>query len=91
MVVLSSTQSNLHLDYSVDTIWINPRPSSEMAPAKILLAFLCTAPLQYVPKILFTQAIIDCLTTNETKNALHKETAILNYIGGDPISYSLSN
>ena len=36
-------------------------------PAKILSPFLTTAPLQYVPKILFTQA-----TTDKTKNALHK-------------------
>ena len=60
-------------------------------PAKILSPFLHTAPLQYAPKIRFTQATIDCLTTNKTKNALHKETIILNHIGGDPISYSLSN
>ena len=53
--------------------------------------FMSTAPLQYVPLIRFTQATIDCLTTNDTKNALHKETVILNYIGGDPISYNLSN
>ena len=58
-------------------------------PAKILSPFLPTVPLQYVPKIRFTQAIIDCLTTNKTKNDLHKETVILNYNGGDPISYSL--
>ena len=55
------------------------------------IPFLCTAPLQYVPKIVFTQAAIDCLTTNKTKNALHSEMIILNYIGGDPISHSLSN
>ena len=41
--------------------------------------------------MLFTQATIDCLTTNETKNALHNETVILNYIGGDPIGHGLSN
>ena len=45
-------------------------------PAKILSPYLCTALLQYFPKI---------------KNALHNETVILNYIGGDPISHSLSN
>ena len=60
-------------------------------PAKILSPFLLTAPLQYVLKIPFTQATIDCLTTNKTKNPLHKEAVILNYIGSDPISYSLSN
>ena len=38
--------------------------------------------------MLFTQATIDW---NETKNALHKETVILNYIGGDPIGHDLSN
>ena len=49
-------------------------------PAKILSPFLCTAPLQYVPKIPFTQATIDCLAANKTKNVLHKETVILNYV-----------
>ena len=49
-------------------------------PVKILSPFLPTAPLPYVPKIRFTQATIDCLTINKTKNALHKETVILNYI-----------
>ena len=43
-------------------------------PAKILSPFLSTAPLQYVPKTQFTPAPIDCLTTNETKNALHNGT-----------------
>ena len=60
-------------------------------PAKILSPFLSTAPLQYVPKMWFTQATINCLTTNKTKNALHNEAVTLNYIGGDPISYDLSN
>ena len=60
-------------------------------PAKILSPFLPTALLQYVPKIRFTQATIDCLTTNKTMNALHNETVILNYIGGDPISHGLRN
>ena len=56
-------------------------------PAQILSPFLPTAPLQYVPKIQFTQATIDCLATNEIKNALHNETFILKlYCGGDPIS-----
>ena len=59
-------------------------------PAKILSPFLSRASLQYVPKILFTQATIDCLINNKTENALHKETVILNYIGGDPISHGLS-
>ena len=61
------------------------------APAQILSPFLPTAPLRYVPKIRFTQATIDCLTKNKTKNALHNETVILNYIGEDPISHSLIN
>ena len=61
--------------------------TTNVLPAKNLLPFLPTAPLQYVPKIRFTQA----RTTNKAKNAPHKETVILNYIGGDPISYSLSN
>ena len=51
-----------------------------MAPAKILLSFLPEAPLQYIPKILFTQATIDGLANNKTMNALHNETVILNYI-----------
>ena len=60
-------------------------------PGKILLSFSCTAPLQYVPKIQFTQATTDRLTNNKTKNALHNETVILNYICCDPISHGLSN
>ena len=60
-------------------------------PAKILSSFLSTEPLQYVIKILFTQATTDCLTTNKTKDALHNEAVILNHIFGDPISKSLSN
>ena len=60
-------------------------------PAKILSPFLPTAPLQYVLKIQFTQATIDCLTKDKTKNALHNEAVILKYIGGDPISHSLSS
>ena len=59
-------------------------------PAKILSPFLCTAPLQYVPKIIFTPATIDCLATNKTNNALHKEMVILNYIDVEPIIQSLS-
>ena len=62
----------------------------EIITGKIVSPFLSTAPLQYVPKILFTQATIERLTTNKTKNALNKETVILNYIGGDPISHSRS-
>ena len=46
----------------------------------IFFALFGTAPSQYVPKMLFTQTTIDCLTTNKTKNALHIETVILNYI-----------
>ena len=60
-------------------------------PAKILSPILSTAPLQYVPKIRFTPTTIDRLNTDKTKNALHKETVILHYIGGDPISHGLSN
>ena len=63
---------------------------SECQP-NFVLPFSCTAPLKYIPKVIFTQATTDCLTTNKTKNALHNETVILNYIGGDPISRSLSN
>ena len=69
-------------------LFVTPLKAS---PAKILWPFLSTAPLQYVPKILFTQAIIDCLTINKTKNAHNDEMVILNYICGDPISRSLSN
>ena len=53
--------------------------------------FLSTAPLQYVPKIIFTQATIDSLINNKTKTALHSETVIFNHIGVDLMSYSLSN
>ena len=53
--------------------------------------FLSTAPLQYVPRIVFTQATIGCLINNKTENALHSETIILNYICGDLISHGLSN
>ena len=60
-------------------------------PGKILSPFLSTAPLQYVPKIQFTQTTIDCLTTNKTKNGFHGETVILSYIGGDPMSHSPSD
>ena len=38
--------------------------------------------------MLLTQATTDYLTSNENKNALHNETVILNYIGGDPIGHS---
>ena len=31
--------------------------------------FLCTAPSQYVTKIQFTQATVDCLSNDKTKNA----------------------
>ena len=57
----------------------------------ILSPFLFTVPLQYGPKILFTQATIDCLFNNKTKKAPQDEMVILNYIGGDSISHSLSN
>ena len=48
-------------------------------PAKILSPFLSTASLQYVPKILLTQATIECLTNNKTKIALHNEAISLSY------------
>ena len=60
-------------------------------PPKILSPFLSTAPLQYVPKIRFTQATTDSLINNKTKNGLHNEAVILNYISGGPKSHSLSN
>ena len=66
--------------------------SPRLTTRQNLLSSLHTASVQYVPKILLTQATQDCLATNKTKNALHKETVILNYIsGGDPIRHSLSN
>ena len=61
---------------------------AQSLPVQISSPFLCTASLQYVPKILFT---IECLITNKTKKALHNETIILNSIGVDPINHSLSN
>ena len=54
-------------------------------PAKILSAFLPIAPLQYVTKILVTQATIDGFTTDKTKNVLFNETVNLNYIDGEPV------
>ena len=48
-----------------------------LTPAKNVSPFLSTAPLQYAPKILLTQATIDCLINNKTKNALHNEAVIL--------------
>ena len=56
-----------------------------------ILPFSYTAPLQYVLKIRFTPATIDCRTNNKTKNTRHNEMVIFSYIGGDPISHSLSN
>ena len=58
-------------------------------PAKIVSPFLCTAPSQYIPKILLTQATINCLTNNKTKNPLHVKTIISTYIDGEPSSHSL--
>ena len=66
-------------------------PIEQQNPPKLFLPISCTAPLQYVPVILFTPAPIDCLTNNKTKNTLHKETVILSYTDGDPISLSQSN
>ena len=60
-------------------------------PTKIVSPFLSTAPLQYVPKMLLTQVTIECFINNKTKNALHNDAVILNYIGRDPISHGLSN
>ena len=60
-------------------------------PDKLLSPFLCTAPLPYVPQILFTPATIDCLINNKTKIALQIETVILNYICGGLMSHGLSN
>ena len=68
-----------------------PTNTNSYIPAKIVSPFLPTAPLQYAPRIRFTRATIDWLTTNKTKNVLHKEMVILNHIGGNPISYRLSN
>ena len=62
----------------------------EIIPPKIS-PFLSTAPLQYVPKLRFTQATIDFLIKNKTKNALHNKAVILSYISGDPFSHGLSN
>ena len=89
IVMLEKQGSNLDWDMYLHWGHYFLRPSA--IPAKILSPFLSTAPLQYVLKILFTQATIDSLTTNKTKNALHKEAVISNYIGGDPISHGLSN
>ena len=44
-----------------------PPISRSLLPAEILSPFLSTEPLQYVTKILFTQATTDCLTTNKIK------------------------
>ena len=41
---------------------------------------MCTAPLQYIPKIQLTQTTIDCLTKSKTKNARDNKTIISNYI-----------
>ena len=65
----------------------NIRPSRvQCLPANIVSPFLPAAPLQYVPRIRFTQATIDCLATDKTTNALHNETVILNCIGA--VSYT---
>ena len=50
----------------------------KLRPVRISSPFLSTAPLQYVPKILFTQATIDCIINNKSKNALHNKAVILN-------------
>ena len=91
IVVLVKIVAGLVLEQA-NTVGKNATKSCPAGSVKMLWPFLCTAPLQYVPKILFAQATIGCLTNNKTKNALHKETTIIkNHIGGDPISYSLSN
>ena len=78
----------IHTKYSIASSVL---PIQVSVPGKILLPFLPPAPLQYISKMQFTQATVDCLTKNKTKNGLYKETAISNHIGGDPIGYSLSN
>ena len=45
--------------------------------AKILSSILYTAPIQYVPKILFTQATIDCPANNNSKNILDNKSTVL--------------
>ena len=82
--------------FQSDPLWffalfIRPMAVVVSTPAKILSHFLCTAPLQYVPKIQFTQVTIDCLPNNKTKNALHNETVILNYVYWWRLSHSLYN
>ena len=59
-------------------------------PVKYIMTFLCTVPLQYVSKRLFTLSTIDCLTTNKHNNGCHDETFILSCIGVEAISHSLS-
>ena len=39
---------------------------------------------------IYSEATIDCLINNKTKNALHNETVFLNYICGHLISHGLS-
>ena len=60
-------------------------------PPKFYYPFCVQHLYSTFPKYYFTPATIDCLTANKTKNALHNEAVILNYIGGDPISHGLSN
>ena len=69
-------------------VWLLQGLLNYTARQNVIVPFVHST-LQYVPKMLITQAI-DYLTTNKTKNALHNEMAILYYIGGDPIWRSLS-
>ena len=60
-------------------------------PSKLYRLFRSQQLYDSFPKILFTQTTINGLTNNKTKNALHNETVILNYIGGDPNNHNLRN
>ena len=77
---LTCKEEKKKVNYVNENVLITLERLLLLLPAKILSPFLCTKPLQYVLKILFTQATIDCLTNNKTKNALHKETVILKTI-----------
>ena len=43
-------------------------------------ALLCTAPLPYITKMIFTQATIDSLTNNKTKNAHHETQSVIAWV-----------
>ena len=61
------------------------------SPRQNFIAYFVHSTFTVRSKIWFTPATIDRLTNGKTKNALHKETVILNYIGCDPISHGLRN